>query len=416
MKLTCIVGFGLITALRHVANVSKFGPKNCVTISQSKNKTCVFNTNCKKEDIAQFEFAFTCTTADKEVAKHSFGLGGFDEKETFDTEVACETCGPPPEAVAGKVVMKKRNATVTPHKPKEEKPDGPKEKKPKVKNKKKPKKITKHVTNLHSKAAQDSQEEAKQAPVINEVEMKEDDADWYKLVLKESKVETGPDNCVSIFRKKDSSTCVIHTDCEKEHMDSYEFGLDCVDKNNMQVRHLFGRDSFLPNEWFDTLITCNLCLANSYSDTDTVQMDARLDKLEKSVTKLKDTMTTLEDKVDKVAKAEAPESDTPAKTDDEVNENPDEPAKQEEEAPESDNTPAKTDDGGDENPDEPAKEEAAPEPQQFMVKRVLKEANDEDDENERPGKRTKMVLKDEANEDEEDEKDEKDEEDEKDEK
>jgi len=380
MILTCIVSFGLITAFRHAANVSKFGPKNCVEISQSKNKTCVFSTNCKKEDITEFEFAFTCTTSDNEVAKHSFGLGGFDEKETFDTEVPCETCGPPPEAVPGKVVMKRRNANVTPHRPKEKKPDD---------KKKKPKKITKHVTNLHSKAAQDPQEEKKSEekkeeevkppPVEDEVEMKEDDAEWYKLVLKESQVETGPDNCVSIFRKKESSTCVIHTDCEKEKMDSYEFGLDCVDKNNMQVRHLFGRDSFLPNEWFDTLITCNLCLANSYSDTDSVQMDARLDKLEKSVTKLKDTMTTLEDKVDKVAKAEAPESDTPAKTDDE-NENPDEPAK---------------------------KEEEAPEPQQFMVKRP-KEADDvDDDENEKAGKRTKMVLKNDENEDEEDEEDEK---------
>lgn len=296
-----VVACGLITALIDATNVSKYGPKKCVELSQSKRGTCVISTNCKAEDIAKFEFAFTCTTLNHEVQKHSFGLGGFDPVETFDTEVQCKTCGPPPGAAPDPIVLKTRKqAKVAPHRPEA----------------KKKARITKHVTNLHSKVksaeeepeAEEKKDEDVKAKEEDTVEQKGDDAEWQKLVLEESKVETGPSNCVSIYRKKESSTCVIHTDCEKESMDSYEFGLDCIDKNNFQVRHLFGRDSFLSNEWFDTLISCNQCLAILYSDADTVQMDARVDSLEKSVNKLQEAMTTLEDKVDKVAKAEAPEN------------------------------------------------------------------------------------------------------------
>merc|ERR1711915_1067645 len=68
-------------------------------VSSSTKKTCILETNClgKESDIEKFEFAFTCTKANKEKSKHSFGVGGFDPIEKFDTDVECEVCGPPPE-------------------------------------------------------------------------------------------------------------------------------------------------------------------------------------------------------------------------------------------------------------------------------------------------------------------------------
>jgi len=56
----------------------------------------VISTKCQASDIAKFEFAFICTTPQHEVQKHSFGVGGFDEVENFDTEVQCLTCTAPP--------------------------------------------------------------------------------------------------------------------------------------------------------------------------------------------------------------------------------------------------------------------------------------------------------------------------------
>merc|ERR1719316_447578 len=40
----------------------------------------------------------------------------------------------------------------------------------------------------------------------------------------------------------------------------YNFGLTCVDAEGSTTRHLFGVNSFDPEETFDTLVECKLCL------------------------------------------------------------------------------------------------------------------------------------------------------------
>merc|ERR1719371_85299 len=75
--------------------------------------------------------------------------------------------------------------------------------------------------------------------------------------------EYGPDNCVSVYRS-DEGHCIMRTDCQKETIVNYEFGLVCVNKQGFgqssPVKHLFGKNSFDPEETFDTLIKCDQCL------------------------------------------------------------------------------------------------------------------------------------------------------------
>merc|ERR1719240_1147238 len=69
--------------------------KNCVALNLSSEGTCVIQTNCDGVDLESFEFAFDCAMANDKVQRHSFGFGGFDAQEEFDTSVKCTTCNPP---------------------------------------------------------------------------------------------------------------------------------------------------------------------------------------------------------------------------------------------------------------------------------------------------------------------------------
>merc|ERR550519_480901 len=68
----------------------------------------------------------------------------------------------------------------------------------------------------------------------------------------------GPDHCVMAYRRPDGN-CQMETRCKASAIENYEFGLTCVNKKNT-VRHLFGQKSFKPEENFNTLIPCDLCL------------------------------------------------------------------------------------------------------------------------------------------------------------
>merc|ERR1719217_745536 len=69
-----------------------FGPDDCVSLSRSAGGTCVLATNCEGKDTSAVEFSFLCADATGMEVKHTFGTGGFLDKETYDTEVECERC------------------------------------------------------------------------------------------------------------------------------------------------------------------------------------------------------------------------------------------------------------------------------------------------------------------------------------
>merc|ERR1711937_1005201 len=54
--------------------------------------TCVLQTNCAGVDTSKFEFAFDCLSSAGLLQKHSFGFGGFDDIEEYDTAVKCKEC------------------------------------------------------------------------------------------------------------------------------------------------------------------------------------------------------------------------------------------------------------------------------------------------------------------------------------
>lgn len=72
-------------------------------------------------------------------------------------------------------------------------------------------------------------------------------------------VNYGPENCVSTYRNH-KGECVVRTKCQGVNTTGFIYGLLCVDKAGVPVRHVFGLNSFGPEEIFDTLIHCHKCL------------------------------------------------------------------------------------------------------------------------------------------------------------
>jgi hypothetical protein len=69
-----------------------YGPAGCVSLGRSPIGSCTIATNCEGKDISKFEFAFDCESKTGSIVRHSFGTGGFEDNEDFDTEVLCKTC------------------------------------------------------------------------------------------------------------------------------------------------------------------------------------------------------------------------------------------------------------------------------------------------------------------------------------
>jgi hypothetical protein len=192
----------------------KYGPQHCVSLSRSTGGTCVIDTDCAATDIQNFTFDFICIDGVGTKVQHSFGEGNFDEQENFDTGVACAECKP----TTGGVLV----ATGS------EKEEGKEEVK---------------------EEAPAAKEEANVPPST---------AAFY-----------GPEGCVATYRSA-NGTCVMQTRCTGKDTSEYNFGLTCVDSEGSTTRHLFGANSFDPEETFDTLVECKLCLGLDGDDSTSV--------------------------------------------------------------------------------------------------------------------------------------------------
>jgi hypothetical protein len=76
-----------------------YGPGDCIGLSRSSAGSCVIKTNCQGQDTSKTEFAFNCAM-EKMLTRHSYGIGGFEANEEFDTEVRCERCERPASAAS----------------------------------------------------------------------------------------------------------------------------------------------------------------------------------------------------------------------------------------------------------------------------------------------------------------------------
>jgi hypothetical protein len=240
---------GAATSMRSTG--TNFGPQNCVSLSRSSGGSCVIATDCEGNDLSKIEFAFDCFGHDG-IVRHSFGTGGFESSEEFDTEVKCDRC----ESVsAADVVVKPAEQKVQAAAPQAQ---------PVAKLALKPE-VAKHVpAPVVFKAKR-----RHSAKVEVEAQAKTQTGFWpftgsTPTIIPSTKkapevVRYGPDGCVSTW-KSEEDHCIIKTDCDKSDISKYEFGLVCVDKVGSPVRHLFGKDSFDQAETFDTLIKCDKCL------------------------------------------------------------------------------------------------------------------------------------------------------------
>jgi len=200
MKLVRAFLFVFITAeAKDVGQSYSYGPSHCVSLSRSAAGTCVIETNCEADSIKEFTFDFICTDGGGGKVQHSFGEGGFEAKEDFDTGVWCTECSP----VEGGVLATTGTASKTVEEP-------------------------------ASTAAPEA--------------VPPSTASFY-----------GPGGCVATYRST-TGTCIMQTRCTGKDTSDYNFGLTCVENDESSTRHLFGVNSFDAEEEFDTLVECKLCL------------------------------------------------------------------------------------------------------------------------------------------------------------
>lgn len=221
---------------------SSFGPADCVSLSRSEDGTCVMTTDCGSQDISKIEFSFDCQASKKQgggIIRHSFGVGGFDPDEEFDTSIQCEQCLTP--ARAAKAAAKKPTAKAISQPVQQKKQQAPKKPAPIKRAPAKP---------APSKPAQPVVFPLKQRVVVENGALSFEDT---------APVMYGPNECVATYKSPEGH-CIVQTQCAAEAIATYEFGLVCVDEAGMPFKHMFGTNSFDPVESFDTLIPCNKCL------------------------------------------------------------------------------------------------------------------------------------------------------------
>jgi hypothetical protein len=250
---------------------SSFGPGNCVQISRSSANSCVISTDCEGADLSKTEFAFNCVDQRGGVVRHSFGVGGFEANEEFDTEISCKHCFPP-SAVRQQHQQKRKQAPIA---------------QPKVEV---------APNNLPRAAIFRSKRRASQQQEVTAVADSSAQARYWpgsetpQLPLNDV-VRYGPNDCVSTYKSSEGH-CIMKTDCKARAIKNYEFGLVCVDKTGSPVRHLFGKDSFDPQETFDTLLKCDQCLGLE-DIPDAIALNGEVDGMAQDISKLKKMMTTM---------------------------------------------------------------------------------------------------------------------------
>jgi len=244
MKVAGWVASVAVTLGPSAASGVLYGPGQCVSLSQSSMGSCVIATDCEGQDISKFEFSFDCAVGkDGGIVRHSFGRGGFDPNEEFDTEVVCESCAPPTATTLPLPPSHPPAARKAPH-------AAPAA----VQRRAAQKVLPAHHHGVRTPAAAAA---AVSVAVHEPSRAKEEQEQQPKQP--QGIVRYGPKGCVSTYKSPDGH-CMMKTKCIEQDLQGYNFGLVCVDRVGTPVRHLFGQDSFDPEETFNTLIACDQCL------------------------------------------------------------------------------------------------------------------------------------------------------------
>jgi hypothetical protein len=237
------------------------GPEGCVSLRQSELGSCVISTNCKGLDTSNFEFAFGCENTGVQgtsLVRHSFGLGGFDSTEEFDTEVKCSRCLAPTARMAV---------------------------------------ADTHVVPMVAMQKQRSAQQLLQTRTAMKATASRKRQGFLPLfggpkpAPGAELVSYGPNSCVSTY-KSEEGHCILETKCQNVAIEKYNIGLICVDKVGAPVRHNFGKGSFAAEEVFDTLIPCDQCLGTE-DIPDALEMNGRVMTLSKEVMKIDSVLSNI---------------------------------------------------------------------------------------------------------------------------
>jgi hypothetical protein len=280
-------GFSIVVALlstQHtvVSTRASFGPQNCVSLTRSSGGSCVIATDCEGADLSHTEFAFDCAGDEGEVVRHSYGFGGFDANEEFDTGVKCGECTSTSAEVTGQPA-KKKVKQVEPAKPQD---------------------VSKPPSKQDTPVAEESQE----GVVAMKVQKRQ--IPEVPLAPMPGAVSYGPSNCVSVYKSSEGH-CVMQTQCDGINIDSYDFGLVCVDDKGFPVKHLFGKGSFDSKETFDTLVKCEKCLGLDELP-DQVHLAGEVATMEKDVASITAVMKNISANVKMLNEAVMPSAPAPA--------------------------------------------------------------------------------------------------------
>jgi chemotaxis protein histidine kinase CheA len=69
-----------------------YGPGGCVTTYKGPSGSCIMETNCEGESMADFTYGLMCVDGKGERVRHVFMGDAFDSVETFDTLIECDLC------------------------------------------------------------------------------------------------------------------------------------------------------------------------------------------------------------------------------------------------------------------------------------------------------------------------------------
>jgi len=140
-------------------------------------------------------------------ALHSFGRGGFEAEETFDTGVSCASCSSVDSAfqTGGPLLRSALSA------------------------------LPMQSARGFSAGASDEEMQPSQAAYF------------------------GPSACISTYRASEG-TCVVQTKCKDVDISNFAVGVTCLDKVGDYTRYIFGKGGFDPEESFDTRLECEACL------------------------------------------------------------------------------------------------------------------------------------------------------------
>jgi len=219
-----------------------FGPNSCASVGRSDKGSCVISTNCGDKNISTLEFAFVCYNPGTSVphALHSFGIGGFEANEVFDSGVRCIRCSTVQNAFAG--------------------------------------------------FDQTSMNLARTLPLGHTAPS--GDLGTLKEMTPQEAAFYGPKACISTFRSP-AGTCIVQTRCKDADLSKHDVGITCLDKTGDYTRYLFGKGNFEQEETFDTRIECEVCLGVG-SESGEQQIHGVLPKqLVEDVNTLKDEVLAL---------------------------------------------------------------------------------------------------------------------------